>query len=104
MFLVWYINLKPLNVKTNNATPFQSLNLITANHVRWEMCLLNTAYLGVQLLLCEVSSNSWFAIQEMICIVAKLAGIFLLPECHRDMKVIGLQGYEVSVWDMMPCP
>jgi hypothetical protein len=44
-------------LKTNNATPFQSLNLITANNVRWEMCLLNTAYLGVPLLLREVSSN-----------------------------------------------
>jgi hypothetical protein len=43
--------------KTNNDTPFQSLNLITANNVRWEMCFLNTTYLGVQLLLREVSSN-----------------------------------------------
>jgi len=33
-------------LKTNNATPFQSLNLITANNGRWEMCLEHDVFRG----------------------------------------------------------
>jgi hypothetical protein len=74
--------------KTSSATPLQSRNLITASNVRWEICLLNTAYLGGLLLLCEVSSNliKDGLTKDTVRLVAERPGIPLLPGCHRDMK------------------